>query len=295
VFLSLASTTAGTASMYRCALAVPLVAVVAALEARRRGTLDRAEVWWAALAGVCFAADMLWWTAAISEVGAGLSTVLVNAQIVVVPLLAWAFDGERTSGRFAWALPFVLAGVALTGGVVDHGVSGADPGRGTVHALLAAVGYSGFLYLLRRAASHGRPIQTYLVVLVTSAVVSAGVGSRWHGLVFAPGWVAFGWLCAVTVSGQILGWALVALCSPRLSADAGAALLLATPVGALLLGAVVLGEKPSWWQVGGSVVMLAAAYLGTRRQTHRAAPQQRPARTDQAAVGQQRRPAQRQR
>ncbi|MFJ4653297.1 EamA family transporter [Nocardia sp. NPDC088792] len=51
----------------------------------------------------------------------------------------------------------------------------------------------------------------------------------------------------------------------HLSADAGAALLLLTPVGALLLGAVVLGEKPSPWQITGATLMLAAAYLGARR------------------------------
>lgn len=265
VFLALAATSTGTASAYRCVLALPVVAFAARAEAQRHGRSSRPEIGWAVVAGVLFAIDMLFWTAAIPEVGAGLSTVLVNAQIVLVPLLARVFGGETITRRFLWALPAVLLGVVLTGGVFEHGLSGTDPALGTVQALIAALGYSGFLYLLRRGGTAGRPIQTYLVVLVTAALVCASVGSRWQGITVTPGWAAFGWLCAVTVCGQLLGWFLVALCAPHLSADAGAALLLLTPVGALVLGAVVLGEKPSPWQILGAALMLAAAYLGTRR------------------------------
>jgi len=51
-------------------------------------------------AGALFAGDMLLWTQAIGEVGAGLSTVLVNVQVVMVALLAWAVDREPVPHRF---------------------------------------------------------------------------------------------------------------------------------------------------------------------------------------------------
>ncbi|WP_155981228.1 DMT family transporter [Nocardia sp. BMG111209] len=266
VFLALAGTTAPTASVYRCALAVPVVAIAALFERRRHTSRQRpADIARSVLAGILFAVDVLYWTAAIPEVGAGLSTVLVNAQIVLVPVLARIFGGERIPDRFLLMLPLVLAGVALTGGVLESGGTGDAPVRGTVHALLAALGYSGFLYLLRRGGSAGRPIGTYLVVLTTAAITSAIVGLLQHDLVLAPGRSAMFWLVLVTVCGQLSGWFLVALCSPHLPADAGAALLLLTPVGALILGAVILGQRPGAWQIGGSVLMLAAAYAGTRR------------------------------
>jgi drug/metabolite transporter (DMT)-like permease len=40
-------------------------------------------------------------------------------------------------------------------------------------------------------------------------------------------------------------------------------LLLLTPAGALVLGAVVLDERPSWLQLLGCAVMLTAAYVAT--------------------------------
>ncbi|WP_227837338.1 hypothetical protein [Nocardia aurantia] len=36
-------------------------------------------------------------------------------------------------------------------------------------------------------------------------------------------------------------------------------------MGALVLGAVILGQLPSAWQIAGSALMLLAAYAGTRR------------------------------
>ena len=44
-----------------------------------------------------------------------------------------------------------------------------------------------------------------------------------------------------------------------------AALLLLTPIGAIVLGAVVLGERPSPLQLAGGALVLVASYLGTAR------------------------------
>src|SRR4051794_41704342 len=110
---------------------------------------------------------MLLWAKAIIEVGAGLSTVLVNVQVVLVPLLAWAVDREQVPRRFLLWLPVLVAGVVLTGGLFEQGASGSDPTAGTVHAGLAAPCYSGFLFLLRRGGFPGhRPTpHTPLVLL----------------------------------------------------------------------------------------------------------------------------------
>ena len=150
-----------------------------------------------------FAADMLWWTQAIPEVGAGLSTVLVNTQVAVVPMLAWLVDRERSGPRCIWSLPVVLAGVLLAGGVLEHGLSGTNPKSGTVHAIAAAQCYSGFLFLLRRGGQGGRPLQTYAVVLTAATVVAVAVGFVSQSLDVSPGWRTAGWLILVTITGQL--------------------------------------------------------------------------------------------
>jgi drug/metabolite transporter (DMT)-like permease len=265
VLLGLANTTPATATAARSSLALPIVAALAVFERRRSGGPASREYLWAAVCGVFFAGDMLWWTQSIPEVGAGLSTVLVNTQVAIVPLLAWLVDGEASGPRFLWSLPAILAGVLLAGGIFEHGLSGTNPTWGTVHAIAAALCYSGFLFLLRRGGQGGRPLQTYAVVLASSTVVAVAVGFASHGLYISPACPTAGWLILVTVTGQLLGWPLVAFCGPRLPSDVGSALLLLTPIGAVVLGALVLAERPSPLQLAGCAVVLVASYTGTAR------------------------------
>ncbi|RSD12096.1 DMT family transporter [Amycolatopsis eburnea] len=269
VLIGVSGASPGTATFYRCALAAAMLLPLVIFEWRREGPPSNRQRLYALAAGTLFAGDALWWTQAIGEVGAGLSTVLVNAQVALVPLLALAVDREPVSRRFLLLLPVMLAGIVLTGGVLDQDVGGTDPLAGTIHALLAAACYSGFLFLLRRGGSAGRTVQTYQYVVVSAALVSLGAGFLWHGMTLAPGWAQFGWLVLVAFGGQVAGWLLVALATPRLPSEVGAALLMLTPIGALALGAIVLGERPTPLQLTGSALILAGAYFASRRAPRR--------------------------
>ncbi|MGD6746635.1 EamA family transporter [Streptomyces sp. BH106] len=220
VFIDLSGTSPGTASYLRCALTLPLLALLCAPERRKEGSPGARHLVLAALAGALFAGDMLLWTAAIGEVGAGLSTVLVNVQVVLVPLLAWLVDGERVARRF--------------------------------------------LFLLRRGGLSGQIRQTYLVVTASAALVSLGAGALWSGVTYAPGWAALGWLAGASLTSGVIGWLLVAVHSPRLASHVGAVLLLLTPVGALVFGAVALGERPTPLQLAGCALLLASGYFAVR-------------------------------
>ncbi len=275
IFIDLSGTSPGTATFFRCVLALPLLWPFSRRERRRHGGLSRRRRAVAVAAGVLFAGDALLWTQAIYEVGAGLSTVLVNAQVVLVPLLALLIDRERVGRRFLLTLPLMIAGILLTGGVFQTGVSGSDPTAGMIHAILAALCYSGFLFLLRRGGHTGQVVQSYRDVIASAAIVAIIAGALWQGVTVAPGWASLGWLALTAVSGQVLGWLLVALATPHLSSTVGAALLMLTPVGALLLSALALGEQPTALQLLGTLVVLVSAYTASSSTT----PWRRPAAT----------------
>lgn len=270
VLIGLSPVSPGTASFWRCLIALPPLTVVAVRERRAAGPPSPRATGFAVLAGVLFAGDMLLWTRAIFEVGAGLSTVLVNLQVVLVPLLAWAVDREALTWRFAACVPVMLVGVGLTAGLAEHAPAGADPGWGTVHAVLAAVCYAGFLFLLRRGGRGGPPVQPYLFVMASAAVVSLAVGACWHGVDLTPSPAALGLLAAAAAIAQVVGWLMVAVCSPRLPSRVGAGLLLLTPIGSVALGALVLGERPSPLQLAGCVLILGGAFVPARRAAERA-------------------------
>ena len=253
ILIDLSGTSPGTASVCRCVLALPLLTALSG-----RGHSDRLGL--AVIAGILFAGDMLFWTQAIVEVGAGLSTVLVNTQVIIVPLLALLVDREPPGRRYLLWLPGLIIGTVLTGGVLEKGVAGADPIWGTIHAVLAAVCYSGFLFLLRRGGHHGNGVLFYRDVIAVAALASLVGGALWHGVTLTPGWAAVGWLALVALCGQVVGWLLVAVASPLLSSVAGSALLLITPAGALILAALILDEQPTALQLVGTVLMLVSAY-----------------------------------
>lgn len=269
VFVDLSGTSPGTATFFRCLLALPLLWPLARSERRHEGGLSWRGGAVAAVAGVLFAGDALLWTQAVFEVGAGLTAVLVNTQVVIVPLLTALIDREPLRRAFLIVLPVMAAGILLTGGIFETGASGSAPVRGTVHAILAAWCYSVFLFLLRRSGHTGHVVQSYRVVLVSAAIVGIVVGGLWQSVTVTPGWAALGWLALTAVCSQICGWLLVALVTSQLSSTVSAALLTLTPVGALALAAVVLDQQPTVLQLVGCGLVLISAYAASMSSSSR--------------------------
>lgn len=146
ILVRLADVTPSTAAVYRCLYALPVLAVLAALERRRYGRRASGQQRLAWLAGLLFAVDLVAWHHCIAAVGAGLGTVLGNVQVVLVPLAAWFVLSERPAWR---VLALVSSGVVLISGVVGAGAYGDEPVLGVVFGLLTAVSYAGFLLVLR--------------------------------------------------------------------------------------------------------------------------------------------------
>jgi drug/metabolite transporter (DMT)-like permease len=263
VFVALAAVSPGTAAFFRFAIAALLLAPLARVAGGI--TMLRASLSAKALAaGALLAGDALLWNQAISGSGAGIATVIVNLQVVFVPLLAWLVHGQRPTPLFALAVPAMLVGVALAGGLGSQSTTGADPAAGVVLASGAALCYAGFLFLLREAGESGGALGTVLVMTIAAAAVSLIVAPFWHGLELTPGLGALGWLAVVALTSQVIAYLLIAPALPRLTPSLGAAVLLIQPIGSLALAAVALGEQPTVLQLGGCALVLAAVFGAPR-------------------------------
>ena len=272
ILISLSATSPGTATVFRCLLALPVLIPLAMLERRRTRATARAGTstgrpWLVVAGGLLLGLDMTLWTGAIHAVGAGVSTVLVNSQVVILPLLAFLALGERVRLSFLIAVPVMLVGVALAGGLVDSDpASAVAPVLGTVLALLAAFAYAGYLLLLRLGAAPGEKAAPVTLATAAAAVSSFALGSAWEGVDLTPGWTAIAWLALLAVVGQCIGWVLIAGGMAALPSSTGASILLLQPVGAVLLAMVVLGQFPTPWQlVGCGVVIVAVAFAARTR------------------------------
>ncbi len=273
ILVRLAEVSPSTAAFFRCAYALPLIAVLAAVEDRRYGPREARDRQFAWVAGFFLAADLTFWHHCIAEVGAGLATVLANVQVVLLGLIAWVWLDERPDGRSLVAVPVVLSGVILISGAIGAGAYGDNPGLGVVYGLLTALTYSLFILLLRRGIHHQRPPAGPLFDATLSAAFFAALGGVLVGDIdFLPGLESQAWLVTLALTSQVLGWLLISVSLPRLPALLTGITLTVQPVGSVLLGVVLLSEAPSVVQVVGVVVVLSGVLVATVRPRPLAAP-----------------------
>jgi drug/metabolite transporter (DMT)-like permease len=260
----LADVAPATAATFRCLYALPVLALIMLREDRRYGTRPARDRWLAAAAGVFFAIDLVLWHHAIAAVGAGIATVLGNLQVVFVGLIAWWLLHERPGPRLVAAVPVVLVGVVLISGVVGADAYGDDPAMGVVFGVGTSIAYAGFLLLLRRGSHDLRRAAGPLFdATAVAAVVSIAMGPWSGGIDLVPAWPAHGWLVALALTSQVVGWLLIAVSLPRVPAVLTSVILLLQPVASVLLAAAVLAERPSPLQLLGCVIVLAGVVAAT--------------------------------
>jgi len=273
ILVRLANVEPATAAIFRCVYALPFLAVLAVMERRAYGPRPGSQVLLAWLAGILFAVDLELYHHTIALVGAGLATVLGNTQVVFVAILAFLLLRERMPARTALAIPVVLAGVVLISGIIGGEPYGEDPSLGVVIGLATGLSYAGFILVLRHGnADQRRPAGPLLDATISSAIVGTLIGLPLGEVNLVPTWPAHAWLVLLAISAQVLGWLLISISLPRLPAALTSVTLTLQPVGAVLLGMLLLSEAPSSVQLLGAAAIVAGLVLATvRRRTPRPA------------------------
>jgi drug/metabolite transporter (DMT)-like permease len=267
IFVRLADVTPVTAAIFRCAYALPPLALLAWYEQRRYGPRAAGQARLAWIAGIFFAADLVLWHHAIGQVGAGLATVLGNTQVVIVPLAAWLLLRERPGVRVAVSVPVVLIGVVMISGVIGgEGAYGRNPVLGVLFGVATGVAYAGFLLVQRRAnADHRRPAGPLFDATLSAAVVSLLIGLPLGEVDLVPSLPAHAWLILLGLLVQVVGWLLISISLPRLPAAVTSVVLTIQPVGSVILGIWILAEAPSGLQLLGVAFIVAGLLITTLR------------------------------
>jgi len=255
-------------------------AMLFALARARWGTLalPRRPLQFALLAGLAFAGDLFVWHRSIVLVGAGMATILGNTQVFWTSALGWILYRERLSAAFGVAAIMAFGGVALLAGVGSAIAFDAGYLAGIGFGLGTGLVYGVYILILRQSGRTGdregdRPAplpalgQATLVLAWVTAVCGAAlfVASAVEGEPLTPpGGEALGWLIALALIVQVLGWLAISSSLPWLPASRGSLMLLIQPASATLLGALLFGESLAGLQIAGACVTLAAVYLGSR-------------------------------
>jgi drug/metabolite transporter (DMT)-like permease len=212
-------------------------------------------------AGACFGCDLAFWHTSIVETSVSNATLLVNTTPIHVGLFSRFVLGQRlTTGFLSGATLAILGCVVLVGfePVAGHA-------RGNLLALVAAVFFSGYLLLMKRARDElAAPHAVWLACLSASAVLGLCglvLGEPFRGFE-GQSWAAMFGVAAISQVGGVLCiiWSLRYL--PTTFASLA---LLAQPIGTTLLGWLIFSETLSLAQVAGGGTVLAGILLASRQ------------------------------
>lgn len=195
IFVTLAHVGAVTTAFFRCLLALPVLVLLAVLEQRKLGPRPFASRRSAVIAGLFLAVDLVLWNHAITDVGAGVATVLGNLQVLFVAVFAWLVLRERPGKRYLLTLPVVLGGIVLVSGLLGGHAAGLHPLPGVAFGFGTSAAYACFLLILRTTAGRTPHVAGQLA----DATIGAAVGSLALGLIFGGlqvrmSWSSLGWL-----------------------------------------------------------------------------------------------------
>ncbi|MEX2501594.1 MAG: DMT family transporter [Trueperaceae bacterium] len=258
IFVRLADVSPSTAAFFRPAYGLPLL-MLAAWAMRTSAVRPLRLRAMALLAGCLMGTAFTFWNHAIVAIGAGLSTVLGNTQVVFVGLLAWLLHGERPTRAAMVTIPVVMLGALATSGLGGGTAYGEAPLRGVAFGLMNGVVYAAFL-LLFRAMGRGRRVAAGPLA---DATAGAALVTLVAGLTTDPGfdltlaWPAHGWLIATGVGPQFFGWLAILYALPRLPALETSVILLIQPVLTVVWAGLLLAEAPSVVQLAGVGTVLA--------------------------------------
>jgi drug/metabolite transporter (DMT)-like permease len=265
IFFVLSDASPSTATVFRCLYALPLLLWLMRREDGAYGPRPWRARRWAYLAGAFFAADLLLFHHAILLMGAGLATVLVNVQVVIVLLAAWLIWAERPTRSQVVGVPIALAGIVLISGVLDSAAFGEDPLFGSLLAILTAFAYAGYLLLLRKGRDRERAAGPIFDSTLSCLLVALTAGMLVGDFDPVPRLPSHLWLLLLALSAQVAGGVMLAVALPRLRAATTSLILLVQPVLATAFAMLILAETPSLSQLGGVALVIGGVLLGSAR------------------------------
>ena len=224
------------------------------------GTLDREVSTRRRFLGI----DLVLWHESIHSIGASLSTVILNLQVLFVAILGYVVLRQQIGRELVASLPLLFVGVALVAGTSTT-LTGSNPAVGVSFAVIAAGAYAVYIFLMGLATrAAGRTALPMFVSTGATALTAGAYGLVSGTLDLTPSLAAQGWLVLLALVSQVIGWLLVASASQRLPASAVAASLVLQSASAMVFGAVLLAQTPTLVQLAGAGMILAGVVVATR-------------------------------
>lgn len=262
IFVRLSEVGPVATAFWRLFLALPLLALWAGLEKRRKPA-GAARGWpVAVLAGLFFAADLAVWHWSIRLTSVANATFLANLAPIAVTLGAWLLLGERTRPAFFLGMLLALTGAALLMGANLGGAGSVL--LGDALGALTALFYAGYQLSVKRLRDGESTARIMLVsgTACAAALLPAALAMGETILPASPaGWLVLAGLALVC---QFAGQSLITWAVAHLPATFSSVSLLVQPVAAAVFAWLLFGEALVALQWFGGAAVLAGIWLARR-------------------------------
>lgn len=259
IFVRLSGAGPAATGFWRLFIALPLLALPSWRS--REGFAPPSR--FAAIAGVAFALDLVFWHYGITYTSVAKATVLANLTPIVVTAAAWLFLHQKPAPLFLLAVALSVAGGAIMAIARGVGVTGPNPLLGDTLSLLTSGWYAIYFFAMSAARQHHGAAQVMFwstltgTPLVLLAALALGEPLTPPGM---SGWLSCIGLAAVHAGGQgVIAWAL-----GRLPPATASVTVLVQPVVTMVLGWLLFNELLSPAQTAGAALALGGVVLAQR-------------------------------
>jgi len=216
------------------------------------------------LAGIFFALDLWFWHRSILYIGPGMSTLIANFQIFIIPLISFFIFSMATNKYQIIAIVLGITGLYLTlgyGGSIDN----ENIKLGFMFGIMTALAYSAYILSLKKnniEASHEiTPLISLFYVSFISALILfivikiEGVSMAMNDPSNLYSMLAYGIIC------HVFGWYMIILGLKTVTATTAGIILISQPIFSLFWDYLFFSRHTTSIEIIGIAVVIIAMII----------------------------------
>ena len=264
IFIRLADAPPLVIAACRLAIASIILIPIAATKARQSlNKLSRHDILLILLSSVFVALHFGLWITSLSYTSIASSVVLVTAHPAFVTVISCFLWGERVNKLAIGGIVVAFAGVILVN--YNGFIFGSQAILGDLMALIAGFAMGAYLIIGRQLRAQ-IDILSYLSILYTCSAVILLIATLSFGYnLFGYSNTTYLMMILLALVPQLIGHSTLNLAVRLIPVIFVSVAILGEPVGATILGYLILGEAPTANEIAGGLLILGGIFLVMRQ------------------------------
>lgn len=246
-------------AFYRELFAAAFTAIPIFFMTRKERPFSRKHVYYAAIAGIFFAADIALWNCSVFMTSAANATLFNNTSVLWVGLAAVLIFKEKLSYKFWLGLITAFIGISIIVG--SDFLKHPHIGLGDFMAMIAATGYAVFFMATQRSREKLGVLSSFWISAFAGALFLLPIcllsGKPLLGYSSATYWNFLG----VALVTQVGGYIAINYALGYLPATIVSSVVLLQPIVTAILAVLFIGQPIEPNQIFGGAFVLAGIYI----------------------------------